>query len=70
MHKFQLISIVLSSKDTETRTITPYDDYDTALRKFHEALTGIGGGSKRIAVMLVDSNLNVIKKELWFIPEP
>jgi hypothetical protein len=69
-NRYYVLNVTLTSKETETRTITPYDDYVVALRKFHENLTGIGTGSKRICVALFDTYLNTIKKESWAIPEP
>lgn len=49
--------------------MTPYDNIDTALRKFHEAFNGIGGGPKKIVATLLDSNLNEVKHDLWEQPE-
>lgn len=70
MGRFYLVSIVISSKDTEVRNLTPYDDIDTATRKFHESFGSIGGGSKKIATILLDEYMNVIKKEVWLEPQP
>ena len=68
MNRYYVLDIKLSSKDTETRTLTPYDDLTTAQRKYHEALTGIGAGSKRICVALLDTYLNTLQKESWVDP--
>lgn len=70
MSRFYLVSIVISSKDTEVRNLTPYDDIDTATRKFHESFGSIGGGSKKIATVLLDEYMNEIKKEVWLEPQP
>lgn len=69
-NRYYILDIKLTSKDTETRTLTPYDDLTTAQRKYHEALTGIGAGSKRICVALLDIYLNIVQKEVWIEPEP
>ena len=66
--RYYILDIKLTSKDTETRTLTPYDDLTVAQRKYHEALTGIGAGSKRICVALLDTYLNIIQKEVWIEP--
>jgi len=43
----------LSSGSIE-KSITSYDNKDTALRKFHEAFNVIGGGPKRITSILME----------------
>lgn len=68
--RYYLLTITITSVGTESRNLTPYDNIDTALRKFHEAFNGIGGGPKKIVSALLDSNLNVIKHDLWEQPEP
>lgn len=67
--RYYLLTITIASTGTENRNLTPYDNIDTALRKFHEAFNGIGGGPKKIVSALLDSNLNVIKHDLWEQPE-
>ena len=69
INRYYILDIKLTSKDTETRTLTSYDDLTTAQRKYHEALCGIGAGSKRICVALLDTYLNTIQKEVWIQPE-
>ena len=64
-NRYYVLEVTVTSQDTETRKFTPYDNPDTAERKFFEAMTGIGGGSKKIMALLLDSNLNTIKKEVW-----
>ena len=68
-NRYYILNIQITSKDTETRALTPYDDLTTAQRKYHEALSGIGAGSKRICVALLDVYLNVVQKEVWIQPE-
>lgn len=68
-NRYYILNIQITSKDTETRALTPYDDLTTAQRKYHEALCGIGAGSKRICVALLDTYLNVVQKEVWIQPE-
>lgn len=63
--RYYLVNVTITSKGTEDRQFTPYDVLETAQRKYHEALTGIGAGSKSIAVALLDSNLNQVQKEIW-----
>ena len=62
---YYLVNVTISSNGTEDRQFTPYDVLETAQRKYHEALTGIGAGSRKISVCLLDSNLNQIQKEVW-----
>lgn len=68
MHNYQLLVVTISSKDTETRDITPYDDLDTATRKFHDAFKTIGAGPKKISVVLMDSDLRALRHEVWNAP--
>lgn len=63
--RYYILTLITTSKETEDRQFTPYNSLETAERKYHEALTGIGGGSFRIATALLDNNINVIKKEVW-----
>ena len=67
-NRYYILDIKLTSKETEDRKLTPYDDLTTAQRKYHEALTGIGAGSKRICVALLDTYLNIVQKEVWVEP--
>lgn len=68
LNRYYVLVTKITSKDTEDRNLTPYTDLTTAQRKYHEALTGIGAGSKRICVALLDTYLNVIQKEVWVEP--
>lgn len=65
MNRYYLVEVKITSNGTEDRQFTPYDVLETAQRKFHEALTGIGAGSRKISVALLDSNLNTVQKEVW-----
>lgn len=69
MFQYYLITVIVNSKDTEARNLTPYNDYDTAIRKFHEAFETVGAGSKKISAVLLDNNLNPIKHEVWTLTE-
>lgn len=63
--RFYVVEVTTNSTGTETRKLTPYDNSETAYRKFYEILTGIGGGALKICAGLYDSYLNQIKKEVW-----
>lgn len=65
MNRFYVVSITLTSSDTEDRKLTSYDDLTTATRKFHEAFNSIGAGPKRVCVTLLDTYLNELKRESW-----
>lgn len=67
--RYYLIVVKITSQDTEDRQLTPYDDINTATRKFHEAFNSIGGGSKKISAMILDSNFGIVKTEVWTLPE-
>ena len=67
--RYYLVRVTITSVGTEDRNLTPYDNIDTALRKFHEAFNVIGGGPKKIVATLLDSNLNEVKRDLWEQPE-
>ena len=63
--RYYLVSITTTSSGTEDRKLTPYDDYDTAIRKFHEAFNNVGAGPKKVLVLLIDENGFNIKQEMW-----
>ena len=64
--RYYLLVVKVTSADAEERNLTPYDDYNTALRKFHEAFNVIGGGPKYIAATIIEKNsFNEIKCEIW-----
>ena len=64
--RYYLVVVKVTSQDAEERTLTPYDDKDTALRKFHEAFNVIGGGPKYIAATIIEKNsFSEIKCEVW-----
>lgn len=66
-----LIVIKILSSGTEERTMTPYDNMDTAERKWHEAFNVIGGGPKYIAAEVVDKYFNVVNglNRVWIEKE-
>lgn len=72
--RYYLITVTVASGGTETRVMTPYDDKNTALRKFHEAFNSIGAGPQYIAAtILAKSQFAPIKTEVWqqeVEPEP
>ena len=69
--RYYVASVVINSTDTETRKFDPYDNYDTALRKFYEPFGVIGGGPKSISVALLGEGLITLKREIWQqTPEP
>ena len=63
--KFYVVEVTTNSTGTETRKLTPYDNNETALRKFYEPLNSIGAGPIKICVGLYDENLTEIKREVW-----
>lgn len=63
--RYYVLEITTTSNGAETRNITPYTDFETALRKFFAPLGSIGAGPKKICVNLLDSDTNVLKKEIW-----
>ena len=71
-NRYYVIKILVTSSGTEERNITPYDDLDTAKRKYHEAFNTIGGGPKLISCEVSDRYLNVIPgfRDTWQLEEP
>jgi len=67
-NRYYLVQVVITSSGAENRTLTPYDNVDTALRKFFETFNVIGAGPNKICAALLDSNLNTIKREYWAAP--
>ncbi len=63
--RFYVVEVTTNSTGAETRKLTPYDNNETALRKFFEPLGGIGAGALKICVSLLDENLTEIKREVW-----
>lgn len=77
---YVLVIRTLSSGSLD-KSLTSYDNKDTALRKYHEAFNVIGGGPKRISSMLLRDvlapegivGLETILTETWVLeetPEP
>lgn len=66
--RYYLATVKVTSSDTEDRNFTPYDDLNTATRKFHEAFNTIGGGSKKINAILLTSDFGIVKTEVWEQP--
>lgn len=66
-----LITIKVLSNGNEERAMTPYDDPDTAERKWHEAFNVIGGGPKFISAEVVDKYFNVVNglNRVWMEKE-
>ena len=66
-NRYYVLKILVTSSGGEERTITPYDDLDTAKRKYHEAFNTIGGGPKLISAEVLDRYLNVIPgyRDYW-----
>ena len=60
-----LLVIKTLSSGAEERSLTPYDDQDTALRKFHEAFNVIGGGPTYIGACILDRGFHELKVEVW-----
>lgn len=69
-NRYYLVKVIITSTDAENRELTAYDDIDVATRKFHEGFNTIGGGPKKISMLLLDLNLNTLKKEVWMAPLP
>lgn len=63
--RWYVLSVTITSSGGEQRNFTPYDDEDTAKRKFYEPFGNIGGGPTKIMAILFDENLNTIKKDKW-----
>ena len=66
-NRYYVLKIQVNSSGAEERNLTPYDDLDTAKRKYHEAFNTIGAGPKLISVEIADRYLNVIPgyRETW-----
>lgn len=63
--KYYVLSVTINSGGSENRVLTPYENEDTALRKFFEIFQGIGGGPRKIQALLLDEDLYTIKAERW-----
>lgn len=70
-NRYYVLSIKITSNGSEERNLTPYDNLDTAKRKYHEAFNTIGGGPKYIAAEVLDRYLNIIPnfKDYWIEEE-
>ena len=64
--RYYLVTVTVASNGGENRVMTPYDDKNVALRKFHEAFDSIGAGPKYIAATILEkSQFASIKSEVW-----
>lgn len=52
--RWYVLKITITSQGSEDRSLTPYDDFDTAQRKWHECFNVIGGGPQRISAVILD----------------
>lgn len=71
-NRYYVLKIVVTSSGKEERSLDPYDDLDTAKRKWHECFNVIGGGPKLISAEVLDRWLNVIPnyRETWEEAQP
>ena len=60
MARLYLETITITSNDTEQRALTPYDNEETAIRKYHETFAGVGAGPKFISARLHDKYNNAL----------
>ena len=63
--RYYLVVVKVTSQGAEERVLTPYDNYDTAVRKFHEAFNVIGGGPKYVGATILDKYMNEKRAEVW-----
>ena len=63
--RYYVLVVKILSNGNEDRSLTAYDDYDTALRKYHESFNTIGGGPRQIATCLLGEGLITLKREVW-----
>jgi len=63
--RWYVLNLTITSQGAEQRSLTPYDNKDTAIRKFYECFNAVGGGPKKITALLLDDNLNYVKREQW-----
>lgn len=70
--RYYVETLKVLSSGAEERSLTPYDNKDTAIRKFHEAFNTIGGGPKLISAQVHDRYFNIVdgKRDWWQQPEP
>lgn len=68
--RYYVVNVTIASSGTENRIINPYDNEETALRKFYEPLGSIGAGPKKICVLLLDEYFEVLEKKVWEHVEP
>ena len=71
-NRYYVLSIIVTSSGQEQRNLTPYDNLDTAKRKYHEAFNTIGGGPQLISAEVLDRYLNVIPgyRDTWQQEQP
>ena len=71
-NRWYVLKIVVNSSGTEERSLTPYDDKDTAIRKWHEIFNVIGGGPKFVSGTILDRYMNKDEKhtDWWQEEEP
>ena len=71
MERWYVLKITITSSGAEERNLTPYDDHDTAIRKWHECFNTIGGGPKFIGATILDKYMNKDEKHTdWWEAAP
>ena len=61
-NRWYVFRVVITSKGEEERNLTPYDDKDTAIRKYHEAFNVIGAGPTFVSACILDRYMNQEQK--------
>jgi len=69
---YYTIKTYFNKDGVETKPeMTKYTDYDTALRNYYQIMTLVGQGGTKICALLLDENLNEIKKDVYIkVVEP
>ena len=65
--RYYVETIKILSSGNEERNLTPYDNKDTAIRKFHEAFNVVGAGPTFVAAEVHDKYFNIVdgKRDYW-----
>lgn len=65
--RYYVFSITITSSGAEDRKLTPYDNKDTAIRKYHEAFNAVGAGPSFVSCSILDRYMNILPgfREYW-----
>lgn len=68
--KYFVVRADITKAGTEANEVKDFDSYDEALKFYHLTFANNINQEHKVSSMLIDENLNVVKKDVWVLAEP